>query len=181
MGEERKHENSKNYQLFIKLYLANERRIYGYVRSFIPNWSDVDDLIQEVASVMWSKFGEFERGSNFSAWALKIAHNQVLNYYKKRKKDKLYFSDQVIEALAEKGIKEMPDNEERLEILRKCLNKLKSSEQALIQMRYEPGASTKSVSLQTGKELHVLYRLLNKIHAKLLLCIRRTLAEGELL
>ena len=37
-------------------------------------------------------------------------------------------------------------------------------------MRYRPGGSTKSVSQQTGKDLHVLYRLLNKIHTKLLLC-----------
>lgn len=172
---------SEDYQLFIKLYLANERRLYGYVRAMIPNWTDVDDIIQETASVLWSKFDQFERGTNFSAWALKIAHNQTLHYYKVRKKNRLYFSEDTLEALAESSLSTHPNNDERLSSLKKCLQKLQSNEQMLIELRYQPGGSTKGVSQQMGKELHVLYRLFNKIHTKLLLCIRRSLAEGETL
>ncbi len=168
-----------DYQLFIKLYLANERRIYGYVRALIPNWSDVDDIIQETASVMWSKFDGFEKGTNFTAWALKIAHFQVLSYYKNKKKNRIYFSQGTVESLSEKIASKNPNIDERLSILKKCLQKLKPNELSLIQMRYEPGSSTKSVSQRTGKELHVLYRLFNKVHAKLLMCVRRTLAEAE--
>jgi RNA polymerase sigma-70 factor (ECF subfamily) len=179
MDKENPNKRSGDYELFIKLYLANERRIYGYVRALIPNWSDVDDVIQETASVMWSKFGAFEKGSNFTAWSLKIAHFQVLNYYKTRKTNRLYFSENTIANLSDKIASKNPNVDERLSILRKCLQKLHANELSLIQMRYEPGSSTRSVSRQTGKELHVLYRLFNKIHAKLLLCIRRTLAERE--
>lgn len=179
MLEDRKKENSQDYQLFIKLYLANERRIYGYVRALIPNWSDVDDIIQEIAAVMWSKFDHFEKGTNFSAWALKIAYNQVLNYRKMKRNSKLSFCDETLELLAEKSAHKTQNIDERLPILQSCLQKLQTNELSLIQMRYEPGSTTKAVSLQTGKEPHVLYRLLNKIHNKLLLCIRRTLAEME--
>ena len=178
-GKENLNRNLGDYQLFIKLYLANERRIYGYVRALIPNWSDVDDIIQETASVMWSKFDGFEKGTNFTAWALKIAHFQVLCYYKNKKNNKLYFSQGTIASLSEKIASKNPNVDERLSILKKCLQKLRSNELSLIQMRYEPGSSTKNVSRQTGKELHVLYRLFNKIHAKLLMCVRRTLAERE--
>jgi RNA polymerase sigma-70 factor (ECF subfamily) len=180
MIDDEKKQSSEDYQLFIKLYLANERRIYGYVRALIPSWTDVDDIIQETASVMWSKFNQFEKGTNFPAWALKIAHLQVLNYCKIRKKDRLCFNDSVLESIAHKSLSDVQNTDERLNILRKCLHRLQSNELSLIQMRYEPGGSTKSVSQQTGKNLHVLYRHLNKIHAKLLMCIRRTMAEGEL-
>jgi RNA polymerase sigma-70 factor (ECF subfamily) len=167
MIDDEKKQSSEDYQLFIKLYLANERRIYGYVRALIPSWTDVDDIIQETASVMWSKFNQFEKGTNFPAWALKIAHLQVLNYCKIRKKDRLCFNDSVLESIAHKSLSDVQNTDQ-------------SNELSLIQMRYEPGGSTKSVSQQTGKNLHVLYRHLNKIHAKLLMCIRRTMAEGEL-
>ncbi|MBN2513963.1 MAG: sigma-70 family RNA polymerase sigma factor [Sedimentisphaerales bacterium] len=173
--------HSEDYHLFIKLYLANERRIYGYVRALIPNWSDVDDIIQESASVMWSKFNEFEKGSNFSAWALRIAHFQVLNYYKIKKHNKLYFSDETINSLSQKILSTNPNTDERLNVLKKCIHKLHDHERSLIELRYEPGATTKSVAHQTGKEVHALYKLFNKIHARLLLCVRRTLAEGELI
>ena len=177
-GKENPNNGIDDYQLFLKLYLANEKRINGYVRAIIPNWSDVDDVVQEIATVMWSKFIEFEKDTNFTAWALKIAHFQVLNYYKMRKNNKLYFSEDTISALSENLTSKRPRIDERLSILKKCLQKLSSDELLLIQMRYEPGSSTKSVSRQTGQELHLLYRFLNKIHAKLLLCIRRTLAES---
>ena len=167
----------ESYQQFIKLYLANERRIYGYVRALIANWSDVNDIIQETASVMWSKFDEFNEGTNFSAWALKIAHFQVLNYCKMKKKDKIYFSERVIEQLSDQITSKDQNTDERLNILKQCLQKLQAGERDLIQMRYEPGATTKSVSEKTGKELHILYRLFDKIHIKLLYCIRRTLSE----
>jgi RNA polymerase sigma-70 factor (ECF subfamily) len=167
----------ENYKQFIKLYLANERRIYGYVRALIANWSDINDIIQETASVMWSKFGEFQEGTNFSAWALKIAHFQVLNYYKSRQKNKIYFSEQAIELLSDQITSKEENADERLNILKQCLQKLQAGERDLIQMRYEPGATTKSVSQKIGKEAHVLYKLFDKIHIKLLFCIRRTLSE----
>ncbi len=173
--------SGQDYQLFIKLYLANERRIYGYVRALVPNWSDVDDLIQEIASVMWAKFSDFERGTNFSAWALRIAHFQVLNYCKYKKKDRLCFSESTLESLSDKIENQSSSHDERLSCLKKCLEKLQDTERTLIQMRYEPGATIRSVSEQTGKEAYTLYKVFTKIHAKLLLCIRRTLAEGELL
>lgn len=167
----------ENYQRFIKLYLANERRLYGYVRALIANWSDVNDVIQETASVMWSKFDEFSEGTNFSAWALKIAHFQVLNYSKMKKKDKLYFSEQVVEQLSDQIISKEQDTDHRLSILKQCLQKLQAGERDLIQMRYEPGVTAKGISEKTGKELHSLYRLFDKIHIKLLYCIRRRLSE----
>jgi RNA polymerase sigma-70 factor (ECF subfamily) len=62
-------------------------------------------------------------------------------------------------------------------VLKQCLQKLQAGERDLIQMRYEPGATTQSVSQKIGKEAHVLYQLFDKIHTKLLFCIRRTLSE----
>ena len=169
-----------DYQLFLKLYLANEKRINAYVRALIPNWSDIDDVAQEIATVMWAKFNDFEKGSNFTAWAMTIAHFQVLNYYKTHKNNRLYFSQQTIESLSDSFANRKSTVDDRLSTLRKCLKKLPPEEMLLIQMRYEPGGSTKNVSRQTGKELHSLYRLLNKIHSRLLLCVRRTMTESGL-
>lgn len=181
MDKENPHSSSDDYQLFLKLYLANEKRINGYVRALVPNWSDVEDIVQEIVTVMWSKFRDFEKGTNFTAWALKIAHFQVLNYYKIKKSNKMYFSQKIISDLSDKLSSKKPNTDERLNTLKKCLQKLSSDELLLVNMRYEPGSSTKSVSRQTGKDLHQLYRFFNKLHAKLLLCIRRRMTESRII
>ena len=50
--------------------------------SVLPNRTDVDDLLQETNLVLWREFESFEIGTNFTAWAYRIAHNQVLAWRK---------------------------------------------------------------------------------------------------
>jgi len=68
----------------MRLFLASERRIHGFLLVLVPHWADVDDLLQDTAAVLWRKFDEFEPDCDFIAWALSIARFQVLNYRKKR-------------------------------------------------------------------------------------------------
>ncbi|NLK41754.1 MAG: RNA polymerase subunit sigma-70, partial [Planctomycetes bacterium] len=58
-------EDSKSCE-FVQLFLMSQRRIYGYVMTLVPNVSDADDIVQETASVMWTKFGEYEPGTDFT-------------------------------------------------------------------------------------------------------------------
>ena len=58
---------------FTALLLQNQKRIYGLILSLVPNGPDADDIMQEACSVMWKKFETFEEGTNFAAWALRIA------------------------------------------------------------------------------------------------------------
>src|SRR5262245_8265994 len=79
---------------FLQLFLANERRIYAFILALVPVWSDADDLLQETSAVLWRKLDEFQPGSDFVAWALKIARFEVLNYRKRQSRDRGLFSDQ---------------------------------------------------------------------------------------
>ena len=68
---------------FMRHLMGNEHRIYGFILSLVHNWSDADDLLQDVTAIMWRKFDLYEPGTNFCAWALKIARFEVLNFRKK--------------------------------------------------------------------------------------------------
>ena len=69
----------------MRLYVVNERRIYGFIFALIHDWSAAEDILQDTAQVMWSKFDTFDPGTNFVAWALCIARYQVMDYRKRRK------------------------------------------------------------------------------------------------
>jgi len=166
---------------FMRLYLANERRLYGFIMALVPNWADVDDLIQETALVMWSKFDEFQPGTNFSAWSLSIARYRVLNYRKEKKSERRQFSLSVLEAIDNK-LHEAVENDafqNRRAALQHCLSELRPPDREIIDLRYRPGATTKSVSEYLGRSIHSIYKVLNRIHSQLLFCIRHYIARNE--
>ncbi|MBN2211091.1 MAG: sigma-70 family RNA polymerase sigma factor [Sedimentisphaerales bacterium] len=162
-------------QQFIRLYQANEARIYGYILSMIGHWSEADDLMQETASVMWGKFEQFEPGTDFAAWGMSIAHYEILNYLKKKKEKHLQFSEETMAALHPK-IEEVSQSADQFrDALRKCLSLLPDKDRLLIKLRYEMGATVRSVSERIGRQATTVYKALQRIHARLYVCIHQRL------
>lgn len=164
---------------FLRLYQTNERRLYGFILALVPDWSEADDLMQETATVMWSKFDEFELGTDFAAWALCIARYQVMNHRKKKRTQKVRFSDQTVEAIAERMISATENLDDFRDVLQDCLKKLSERDQQLIHLRYELNATTRTVAERIGHGIDAVYKALNRIHIQLLHCIRRTLSMEE--
>ena len=166
---------------FMRLFLSNERRIYGLIFSLVPDWADADDLMQEVSTVLWRKFGEFEPGTNFSAWALKIARFQVLAYRKKQRVERARLSDRTVEQLADRALMRASEPVDgRREALKRCLGRLRDQDRQLIQLKYNPGATTKSVAETVGKSIHAVYKGLNRVHSQLLDCVTNSMKlEGN--
>ena len=86
----------KSHQDFLRLFLSNQRAILCYIRSMVPAVQDADDILQETSITLWSKFGEFEPGTNFRAWALKTAYWKVREARQKISRSKLVFDDELL-------------------------------------------------------------------------------------
>ncbi|MFC1763901.1 sigma-70 family RNA polymerase sigma factor [Planctomycetota bacterium] len=170
-------ESGERGKSFVKLYMAVQRRLYGYILSLIPDPVATDDILQETVMVMWQHFDSFELGTDYAAWALAIARNQVFNYIKMRKKHQGSFSLDTMHTLAETAESSATGANDRLEALRNCVKKLSSKDAQLLALRYDTGATVKSVSERVGQSLNTLYHRLYKIRIGLLECIERQLAQ----
>jgi len=167
-------------ELYMRLLLEHEQRIYSFILSLVHNWADADDLMQETCAVMWRKFDGFEPGTNFSAWAMQIAYFQVLNHRKIKRKARARISDANVEALADKFRKVSDQREARRDALHTCIGKLPQRDQRLVQLRYLPDATTRDVADAVGKSIDAVYKALNKAHRTLRECVHETLAaEGH--
>jgi len=162
---------------FVSLILANQLRIYGFIRSMVPNHADVDDLFQQTSAVLWRKFDEFQSGTNFAAWAMRVAHFQIRDYRKKHVRSRGVFSDQVFEAVADKVAAVLIQADRRQEVLEDCLGHLSEDSLRLVEMRYREGESVQDLADKTGRSAKTVYRLLSQARESLLSCIRRKLAD----
>ncbi len=162
---------------FMRLFLQSERRIFGFILALVPHLPDAEDILQESCSVMWRKFEQFEPGTDFAAWGIAIARYEVLEYRRKERSRRVYFSDRLMREIAEVATQISAQGDRRVEALQTCLSGLREKDRTMIQLRYFAGNSAKDVSQQMGRSLDSVYRALSRIHDRLLFCIRRSLAS----
>jgi RNA polymerase sigma-70 factor (ECF subfamily) len=167
-------------EVFTRLLVQHQKRIAGLVFSLVPRGPDADDVIQETCAVMWRKFGEFEPGTDFGAWGLRIARFQVINYYRTRKRAQARLSDDAIEAVADTLAAVPWASSDRAEALRTCIGQLKERDIELVQRRYHGGEAIEGIATHFGSTVHAVYKALSRLHVRLLACVNAKVRMGQL-
>jgi RNA polymerase sigma-70 factor (ECF subfamily) len=168
-------QSNNDAEEFTRLLLQNHRRIMGLILALVPNGQDADDILQESSAVMWRRFGDFEPGTNFAAWALRIARFQVMSYYDREKRARARLSDESVDSLTDQLARPDWDSPARIEALRHCVGRLREREIELIRRRYYSEQNVPEIARETGATIHAVYKSLNRLHLALLRCIRTTM------
>ena len=161
----------------MRLFLNCEPRVFAFIRSLVFSRADADDVLQETALVLWEKFDQFEPGTRFDRWAFRIAHFQVMYHRQKKARERLRFSDSLVEQLADDMLADGEVLEETQDALAHCLAKLPAADHNLIRQRYQGDTTNRDLARGSGRSESSISRALNRIYMKLLLCIEGTLAR----
>jgi RNA polymerase sigma-70 factor (ECF subfamily) len=164
---------------FVFLLARHERLLGAYVMTMVPHPQDADDILQEAKVVMWRHFAKFELGTNFGAWARKIAFHQVLAYRKRKHRDRLDFSEDFLRAVADEAEVSADHLEQRERLLHECVAKLPEDHRATLQLRYQEGLSLEDMAARLGRTVGALYRLLSRVRAVLHECVSKNLNRPE--
>lgn len=81
---------------FIQLLTSSQSRIYSYILSLVLDPVQADDILQKTNVVLWEKQSEFQLGTNFIAWSLRIAYFQVCAFRKRQQRERLVFDDELL-------------------------------------------------------------------------------------
>jgi RNA polymerase sigma-70 factor, ECF subfamily len=166
-------------EVFTRLLLQNQRRIAGLIFSLVPRGTDADDVMQETCVVLWRKFGEFQIGTDFGAWALRIARFQVMSYYARHKRAQARLSDETIESLADSLADARWESSDRVEALRACVGQLKARESELVRRRYHSGENVDEIAGHVGSTVHAVYKALARLHVRLVACVNAKLQSAR--
>jgi RNA polymerase sigma-70 factor, ECF subfamily len=159
---------------FARLFSRNARRIYGFIMTLVFNHHDAEEVFQNTNVVLWNKFADFQPGSNFFAWASRIAYYEVLSLMKQQRRSRT-FSDEALELLANEAVALSDQSTERHEALEECLARLAPSDRELLQQRYYHQRPPKQIAAGQSKSVHAVYRALSRIHNVLLNCVQRSM------
>jgi RNA polymerase sigma-70 factor (ECF subfamily) len=131
--------------------------------------------MQETSMAMWKKFDHFEAGTSFRNWAFQIARFEAMNFRRKRQRDRHFFSDELVQLLADDAAQHAAQLEEERRILAHCVAKLGSGDRALLSGCYREGSTIREYAESVVRTPNAVRKHLARIRAALSLCVRQTL------
>jgi RNA polymerase sigma-70 factor (ECF subfamily) len=162
---------------FARLLHEAHRELFGFIFAMLQNRADAEDVYQQCAVVMWKKFSSFTPGSNFIAWAIRIAQYEIKDFVKARRRRKVYFTDAILDAIAVNYQSESNElQKQRLEALGHCLDKLTDWELRLLRQCYASNRDYRKIAESEGKTVTAIYKAISRIRKSLYLCVHRALA-----
>ncbi len=163
---------------FHRLFLENQRRVFGFVLTMLPRLADAEEVFQNACVVILSKAAEFQPGTDFAAWACQIARFEVFAYRRRQQAERQRFSGELVDLLADRRLSVEKRLQGVRQDLRTCIEQLRPEDRRLLEARYESdsASSSKQLAGRLGILENTLYKALGRIRRALRLCVERKLA-----
>lgn len=76
-------ENSELFGILVRRY---EEKIFRYLmRIFFMPKEDAEDILQSIFLKVYRNLNDFDRDLKFSSWVYRIAHNEAISHFRKKK------------------------------------------------------------------------------------------------
>lgn len=165
--------NPKRYEEFADLVRLSTSQILAYIHAMLLNWNDTEDLFQETCLVLWQRFEEFESGTNFLAWALRIADYKVKDFHKKHARHlafTLRLRDELQTRMKERASETATEN---LTALSGCMKHLTTDDRKLVTLCHGESVPVCRIADMLERSPQSVHHSLRRIRNWLLACVQR--------
>ncbi|MBI9016048.1 MAG: sigma-70 family RNA polymerase sigma factor [Phycisphaerae bacterium] len=169
-------ENQKA-ESFFSLFMQNQRKIYAYILMLVHNRTDADDIMQETAAILWSKFDQFRPDATFSTWAIGIARNKIMHFRQEYRRSRIQFTEEIFDQITTKASLFQDEKEDYLDAIDICVAKLSDDDQQIVKLRYNQGITIKSIAGHMGRSSQGIYKTMARIHSVLQECLQRSITS----
>ncbi len=141
----------RDQKAFTELYEAHFDRVYRYVAIRIGDQVEAEDMTQQVFLNALQSISSFNwTGAPFSAWLFRIAHNQVVDYLRKKSK---HAGAPLDESLVkdDSDPQQMVEFSLNIEQVRLATVQLTEAQREVISLRFAGGLSIAEVAKIMGK------------------------------
>lgn len=150
-----------------------------YIASAIGQHHLIDDIVQDVATIVTEKFEAYDPEQEFSRWAIGIAKNRVAKTIRTKMRDRHVFSTKMIGELADVVADLQPEADARKSALKQCLEGLKGRSRRIIEMRYQWGRQVQKIAEELGMSRVAVSAVLLRSRKALGDCIEQRLKKGD--
>ena len=168
-----------------QLIERHSRRVRDYINMMVKDRDLADDIFQEtfIKAVRVIDEGRYTDNGKFLSWILRIAHNQVIDYFRAQRQDKSVSESEAgydmlgTLRFAERTVEDAMVSEQIERDVRALIELLPPEQREVVMMRYFSGLSFKDIAEQTDVSINTAlgrmrYALIN---------LRRMIKEKNLI
>ncbi len=163
-----------------RLWREAEPSVQAYVYAAVSRVHDAEDVLQQIAMTVARRFDEYDPNRPFVAWVLWLAKSRVIDFYRKQEREKLVFSEALLEKLAGALVERQPERTARHEALELCLDKLPEKSRQLLELRYENDSTMEGVADAIQSTAAAVRVMLFRIRNLLAECVQSELSREAL-
>ena len=139
-------------EAFAQLYEAYFDKIYRYIVIRIGNEMEAEDMTQQVFLKALQSISSFRwRGIPLSAWLFRVAHNQVVDYLRKKTKRVTVPIDKLPVIASGDNPQLIAEQRQDIEQLASAIKQLTGAQREVISLRFAGGLSVAEVSKVMGR------------------------------
>lgn len=151
-----------NNASFERLLNRYKNRVYGFVYSKVNNASLADDIFQDtfIKVVKTLQAGNYKEEGRFLSWVLRIAHNLVVDHYRKTNRMPTYESSNhtfdIMSSLSETEMNvefQLIENQIHKDLLA-LIDELPHNQKEVLHMRLYQDMSFKDIAFNTGVSIN---------------------------
>jgi len=140
-----------NQFAFTQLYDEHFDKVYRYIYFRVNSKAEAEDLTQEVFLKALQSISSYKwRGAPFASWLFRIAHNKVIDHFRKQSKQKKVPLDEAVAVSIEDPIAAVEQKFE-IEELAAAVKKLPPAQQEVISLRFIAALPIAEVAKTLGK------------------------------
>ena len=148
---------SGNSQAISTLIERHSRRVRDYIRMMVKDQDVADDLMQEtfIKAVRHIDEGRYADSGKFLSWVLRIAHNQVIDFFRQKKSARSVTESEagygILGTLrfAENNVEDRIVASQIEADVRRLVDELPEEQREVVMLRYFSGLSFQEIADQT--------------------------------
>jgi RNA polymerase sigma-70 factor (ECF subfamily) len=163
-------------------WMKAQPSLTAFLIASTPQFSDAEDLLQEVATEVARRFDEYDMNRPFLPWALWVAKIKIANFYRAQERRPVKFIGDSIDVLGEACERVQTTLSEEKWALEKCLTAMTGRSRELLQLRYFEDLTPQEISTRVNMSAGAVRVALLRTRSALIACIRSTIAgaSGEI-
>lgn len=164
-------------QGFAELWLKSQNTLGGYVCAHVPDHAMAEDVMQEVARQATANFDQYDHDKPFLGWLIGIARQRIADAYRAQNRRPIVFSSDIVDSFAKVYEQLEPQEDDRAEGLRICMDKLSDRHRRVLDLKYGRRQSTKDIADQVGGSPGSIDTMIYRIREALRQCINQYLEK----
>jgi RNA polymerase sigma-70 factor (ECF subfamily) len=139
-----------------------KKRVFDYIRNMVKSEALADDIFQETFIKIVKSLNEnrYVESGKLLSWMLRIAHNQVIDHFRKNKSEaKVSYDNGDVNILNNKNLVDSNVEDQMIEnqqhqTIRRLVERLSAEQKEVVIMRHYLGLSFKEIAEKTGVSIN---------------------------